>query len=364
MLPINKVLIRIIVTEFYKQNLGLFLFVFFIMFGMVEGSQLIYYHLSLITGVIQSTAFFSLVLTLWLVYAIKSAQFVTSQLAKPQHSFLFVLTSLPKFAQVFAFALVHVLIHTPVLLYAIAIATVAFDQGQWLLSTEVIVFNLLLCGILCLISVHKLNHPSAFSNVTFFKLPRFIKKSLAWFYAAFLLNELKVITTVTKLFSYFAVYGFLQISVDHYENRIALMGLLVGLTGHAVLIFELRKWEDSYLHFLKNLPFSPITRYLTMVIIFSLLLLPELFLLLTHHVKLIDLIGSLLFSISFLLLLFAMVHHLKMDMDKYIQYLLILFLISFGIVLFKLYWVLILLYLFTSFSWYKKYFYTYESLRL
>ncbi len=364
MLPINKVLIRIIVTEFYKQNLGLFLFVFFIMFGMVEGSQLIYYHLSLITGVIQSTAFFSLVLMLWLIYAIKSAQFVTSQLAKPQHSFLFVLTSLPKLFQVFAFALVHVLIHTPVLLYAIAIATVAFDQGQWLIGMEVIVFNLLLCGILSLVSVHKLNHPSAFSNVTFFKLPRFIKKSLGWFYAAFLLNELKVITTVTKLFSYFAVYGFLQINVDHYENRIALMGLLVGVTAHAVVLFELRKWEDSYLLFLKNLPFSPITRYLTMIIIFSLLLLPELFLLITHHVKLIDLIGSLLFSISFLLLLFAMVHHLKMDMDKYIQYLLILFLISFGIVLFKLSWVLILLYLFTSFSWHKKYFYTYESLRL
>jgi len=364
MLPINKVLIRIIVTEFYKQNLGLFLFVFFVMFGMVEGSQLIYYHLSLITGVIQSTTFFSLVLALWLIYAIKSVQFVTSQLGKPQYSFLFVLTSLPKFAQVFAFALVHVLIHTPVLLYAFAIVTVAFDYGQWLIGTEVIVFNLLLCGILSLASVHKLNHPNAFSNVIFFKLPRFIKKSLAWFYAAFLLNELKVITIVTKLFSYFAVYGFLQIKVDHYENRIALMGLLVGVTAHAVVLFELRKWEDSYLLFLKNLPFSPITRYLTMVIIFSFLLLPELFLLITHHVKLIDLIGSLLFSISFLLLLFAMVHHLKMDMDKYIQYLLILFLVSFGMVLFKLYWILILLYLFTSFSWYKKYFYTYESLRL
>ena len=364
MFPISKVLVRILVVEFYTRNAGQFLFIFFIMFGMVEGSQLLNYHLSLIIGVINSTLFYLGVLAVWLLYGIKSLQFVTSQLAKPEHSFFYALASLPPATQVLLFFIVHLLIQQPVWIYALAIVGVAFAQHNWFIGTEILVFNITLCFLLSIITVYKLNNPSSNAYTSFLKTPSFLKQSLAWFYGAFILNELKIILLVTKLFSYFALYGFLQIRVDHYENRIALMGLLVGLAANSVLIFELRKWEDSYLLFIKNLPLTSVKRYLTMATVFALLLLPELFLLITHNIQFMDILGNLLFSISFQLLLFALVHHLKMDMDKYIQYLLIIFLGSFGLILFKLYIPVTIASLFCSYFLYQKYFYTYEAQRL
>jgi hypothetical protein len=331
---------------------------------MVEGSQLLNYHLSLIIGVINSTLFFLGVLAVWLLYGIKSLQFVTSQIAKPENSFFYAVASLPHHTQVLLFFIVHLLIHEPVWLYALAIVGVAFTYHNWIIGMEILVFNITLCFMLSIITVYKLNNPSSYAYSNFFKTPSFLKQSLTWFYGAFILNELKIILLVTKLFSYFALYGFLQIRVDHYENRIALMGLLVGVTAHAVVIFEMRKWEDNYLLFIKNLPLTIVKRYLTMATVLALLLLPELFLLITHNVQFIDIIVNVLFSISFQLLLFSLVHHLKMDMDKYIQYLLLIFLGSFGLILFKLYILDTIACFFCSYFLYKKYFYTYESQRL
>jgi uncharacterized membrane protein YidH (DUF202 family) len=158
--------------------------------------------------------------------------------------------------------------------------------------------------------------------------------------------------------------GFFQIPLDHYENRIALMGLLIGITAHAVLIFEIRKWEDSYMSFTKNLPLTVAKRYIVLAFVYLVLIAPELFLLIMNKVHLLDLIGTIVFGVGLLLFLQSLLYRLSMDMDKYIQYVLIVFLLSFALLLFKLYLILVLIYLIVSFQWYKKYFYTYESFRL
>ncbi len=364
MFSISKVLNRVIVAQFYQQNAGLFLFIFFAMFGMVEGSQLINYHVSLITGIIQSTAFLLIVFCVWILYTAKGVQFVISTLGKPQNSFLYTITSLTRIKQFSYLFLTHTLVHIPVGLYSLAIVWVALKQGQPMIAMIILVFNFLLCLLASLVSVYKLNNPSSF-HISFFakiKFPR--KKTLTWFYFTYILNDAKLTFTITKLFSYFALFGFFQIPLDHYENRIPLMGLLIGAASHAVLIFEIRKWEDSYLSFTKNLPLSFAKRYFTIAIVYLVLLVPELLLMIVNHVHMTDLIGVIMFGVGFLLFLHSLLYHLNMDMDKYIQYVLIVFLLSFAMLLFKLYFILILVYLIISFQWYKRYLYSFESLRL
>jgi hypothetical protein len=203
MFSISKILVRVLVVEFYTQNLGLFLFIFFVMFGMVEGSQLVNYHLSLITGIIQSTAFLIAVLCVWVIYGIKSLQFISSQITKPQNAFLYVLGSLPRSSQQLLLFFIHLFVHAPVLLYVTAIAGVAFHLNKWLIGFEVIVFNLLLCFALSLFSWQKINNPISLKYSKVLKSPKFLRKHLAWFYGAFLFNDLKIMIAVTKLFSYF-----------------------------------------------------------------------------------------------------------------------------------------------------------------
>ncbi len=89
MLSLIRTINKVIVSKFYEQNAGFFLFVFFLMFGIVESSQLVSYHLSLIAGIIESTVFLAVVCTGWLIYMAKCLQFVLSRLDLPENEFLF-----------------------------------------------------------------------------------------------------------------------------------------------------------------------------------------------------------------------------------------------------------------------------------
>ncbi len=331
---------------------------------MVEGSQLVSYHLSLMTGIIQSTSFLLIVFSVWFVYSVKSSQFVISSFAWPQNSFLFTLTCLPRSHQIGYLLFTHGFIHLPVWAYALVTSLVAFKQGNLLIGIFLLSFNFLLCFTMSVISVFQLNNPSSLYRSPLFHIQFPKKKTLTWFYLSFIMNDLKLITMVTKLFSYLAVVGFFQIPLDHYENRIPFMGFLLGLTAHAILIFEIRKWEDSYLTFTKNLPLSSIKRYLVLALVYTLLIIPEIFLMIVNKVHVVDLFAVIIFGMAYLLFIHSSLYHLNMNMDRYIQFISITFLISFTLILFTLSWFLVFIYATVSISWYKKYFYSFESLRL
>jgi hypothetical protein len=364
MFPISDVLTRVLVAQFYKQNSGLLLFIFFVMFGMVEGSQLVSYHLSLMTGIVQSPTFLALVLLLWLVYAVKSALFVGAQLSKPQNTFLYALAALPRASQLVNLFAPHLLIHLPVWFYAMATSFVAINQGKPTIALLIIAFNISVCMAMSWVSVRKLNHPGSFSASLFsgIKLP--FRKPLFWFYLGFIMSDALLILIITKLFSYFVLLGFFQIPLDHYENRIPLMGLPVGIVAHAVLVYEIRKWEDNYLSFARNLPIKLSDRYFALALVYLLLITPEILLLITNHVHLIDCVGTIAFGVGLLLFFHPLLYHLNMNMDRYIQYVLITFLLSFALILFKLSWLLVPVYIAISLRMYKKYFYSFEAMKL
>jgi len=364
MFPISKVLNHVVVAQFYKQNNGLLLFIFFIMFGMVEGSQLVYYHLSLMTGIVQSTAFLLLVLAIWFVYAVKSSQFVVTQLAKPQNAFLNTLTAVPRATQLGNLLVAHLLIHLPVWLYATATSFVAISQGKPAIGISILAYNLLLCLAVSFVSIRKLNHPTSFNISLFSRIKLPFKKPVFWFYLGYIFNDAMLTFIVTKLFSYLALFGFLQIPLDHYENRVPMMGFLVGVAAHAVLIYEIRKWEDNYLSFFKNLPIKMSTRFFALAAMYTLLVTSEIFLLITSHVHLLDIVRTAALGIGLLLFFHTVLYRLRMNMDRYIQYLLITFLLSFALILFELSGLLTLIYFAFSFHWYKRYFYSFEAMKL
>jgi hypothetical protein len=301
----------------------------------------------------------------WLLYAVKAMQFVSSAIDKPQNSFLYTIASLPKKTQLLAFFFIHLFLHIPVWLYVVITSLVAVNYDKIGIGVLLLSYNFALCTAISFFSMHKLNSPGERPSVTLSSWFSFVrKKTLVWFYFMFLSSDLKLIAIITKLFSYLALFGFLQIQVDHYENRIPFMGLLIGLTSHAVLIFEVRSWEDSYLTFVKNLPIPLAKRYLTLLILYTILLVPEVYLVASLNIQFSDIVLFVAFGSSFLLFLHTLLYRLGMDMDKYIQQILIAFLLSFALALFNLIWLLILIYLVFSSFWYSKYYYSFETLKL
>src|SRR5438067_4122637 len=93
---VTKILTRVIGVQFYQRHAGLFLFIFILMFGVVHGEELWYYHLSLMYALLGSTIFMAVVASLWFLYAMKCAQFTLKILSDPQQQFLYVVSGLPK----------------------------------------------------------------------------------------------------------------------------------------------------------------------------------------------------------------------------------------------------------------------------
>lgn len=337
MFSVITVLTRVVVAKFYERNAGLLFFVFFLMFGIVESTQIISYHQALIYATLTSRIFLLLVCGVWLLYLVKCIQFFLAQLTKPENTFLFELGGLSFIKRFWVVALTILLIYEPVLIYSLFIIALGTYSKFFTATTLVVIFHL--TGIVgaALILSYQLNHPH--KQLKFLILPSIQwpwVKPLPLFYINQLTSQLPTVLFFTKSFSVFAIYGFFQIPLDHYDNRIALMGFLFGLVAHLVIVFELRKFEESNLLFLRSLPIQNWNRFRELAVVYLLLLLPEAAMLYSNHILLLDVVGIYLFGTGFLLLLHCRLF-IELNNDKHLQWTLGLFLISFMLVLCKIY---------------------------
>ncbi len=114
------------------------------------------------------------------------------------------------------------------------------------------------------------------------------------------------------------------------------MGILFGVASHAVIVFEFRQFEETHLIFLRNLPISLAYRFVQLALVYFLILLPESCLLIANHINLFTVFGIHLFATGLLVLSHCRLY-IELNNDKHIQFILWLFLISFMLVLFKVY---------------------------
>ncbi|MBI3218714.1 MAG: hypothetical protein HYZ44_04325 [Bacteroidetes bacterium] len=361
MLSVTKVLGKVLVARFYERNAGLFFVVFYLMFGIVESSQIVSYHQSLIYATLTSAIFQLMVFGVWLLYSLKCIQFIAEQLRQPQNQFVFQL-ALINHSQLFSQSLqLILLLHLPVLAYTTFIIALGFQSQNYISVASIIIFQ----AALYLASARWLVYRIQAQHLFRFKLdlPRITwkwPKPLPLFYLGHLTTQLPTVFFFAKVASLLCIFGFLQIPVDHYEVRVATLGLLFGLASHSVVVFELRKMEERFLLFMRTLPISLLNRFLYLAITYTILLIPEIIMLAINHVHVIDLAGIYLFAIGFLLLCHT---HLlkKLDNEKYLQWMLGFFLISFMLVLFKIYWVELIVLWLLGYRYFKKYYYQFEA---
>jgi hypothetical protein len=139
------------------------------------------------------------------------------------------------------------------------------------------------------------------------------------------------------------------------------MGLLFGLMAHSVIIFESRRWEETYLTFARGLPIPMIKRFLFLSLFFGVLLMPELVLLAINKIVWYDLLLITLFAVFYLVYQHTRLYRGSFTIDGHTTFTFGLCLVSFMLVLFKLYWLEAFALGSIGFYQYKRDFYNFEA---
>lgn len=270
-----RILQKVLVNYFYKTNAGLFLFGFFILFGLPYSP--LAFHVSLITGIIRSPVFLAIVLLIWFIYNLKCIDYMLKQLHNARQLFLFCFHNLSIRKNYLYMLYVQALIFMPVLLYASVIVFFALRKQQYLCAVEVILFNTIIITASAYIYFKAIIKDGLFRKMI--ALPGFninLPKPLFLIPLYFLWIDRKQMLLVTKLFSLLFLYSFFRLyEPERYDIRPMQLCLLLTCASHSAIIFEIRTFEEEYMTFSKNLPLTTVSRFLIMAGMYCCLLLPE-----------------------------------------------------------------------------------------
>jgi hypothetical protein len=280
MTPAQTILLKTLVKPYYRQNGGLFIFVYFILIvavGRANEAGLLEYHYALIRGMLTNPVIFILVLVAWLFFAGKCQQFVERTLRNEEFSFLSLL-SLLNAKRVYGLLLqLQFIIFLPVTLYVLVIIGVGFHQ-HWYGPVMLVIFYI---SGTCFTSagwyLYLLQNPGTSRYFLRWRVSSVFPVKYYWsFFLNFIMTKRKLFVLAIKLYSCGTLYLMLlnRSPVDHDLSMVFLF-FSFGLLGHGVLIHQFREIEETRLAFYRSLPVSLLGRWVQYAWLYFLLFIPE-----------------------------------------------------------------------------------------
>lgn len=341
--PLSNILLKVFATGFYRTHAGIFFFLLFVMFGMVEPSQILGYHVTLMLAFISSPLMMAVVFAVWLVYTFKCWHYVAGQVFALQQQFLFYSSSSYSKAKQFnSWFILQAYIGLPVLVYAAISLGVAVKHQFFLQATVIFAYLVFLTAVSALFYRRLINQLiDGSTQSAILKLTRHWQKPYFSLYVYHVADQLKLKYLITKVLSYLIITGvFLMFADVSHDLRVAGIALLAIAVSHSVLIFEQRQFEETFLVFSRNLPYSRLKLFLSFLGVYMALLFPEAIWLFVRFSPLMA-TGLLAFGLSLTILFHSVLYKIGLDMEKYLTWVLGLFMILFWVVMFGLIWLLI-----------------------
>ncbi|QEM10407.1 hypothetical protein [Mucilaginibacter rubeus] len=343
MKPLTNILLKIFAGGFFRVHAGILLFVFLAMVGVVPPQYLIGYHKTLMLAMDSSSAVMAIVFVIWLIYAIKSWHYVSGQIfAAEQHFLFYSSNSLSKQKQLKSWFWAQAAILSPIIVYAFITIGVGFANHYYVLPVCIFLYLLILSYLSAVIYVKQINRLIDGNNQSLLlKLSSKWHKPYFSLYIYHLFDKRKVPYLITKGLSWLIITGVFYVFADvKTDVRVAGIAILAVVTAHIVLIFEERKFEENALSFSRNLPYSRKRRFLNFIGVYFVLLLPESIWLFSRFNPLMA-IELLFLALSVAMLFHGLLYWFGLNMDKYLQWILGLFIVLFWIIMFKLLWILV-----------------------
>ena len=332
----NHTVNKILLSAYYRQNAGFFLFLFVVFFGIVAPSQQLAYHYALFQGMLAAPAFLFVVGVAWLLYAGKVFRFVTRVIDSREGLLLYQLKSLPPRRCYGVLLKVQSVAFLPVSAYALAIAGVAAYEGAWTSAVLVPAYVALICGLSAAGYYRRLAHPGAVRG----GLLRQRRPQRAPYWSIllrYLFDDNLGLLTAIKIFGCLLLYLLLrqQTPVD-YDLRMPYFVYSVALFGHGILLFRCRRLEETRLICYRALPVSLRKRFGQYCLFYFLLLLPEMLVLgwlTADPIRFIDTLELILSGYSLLVLLNSCLFVIALKTGDFLKLCLVIFGILYGCVL-------------------------------
>jgi hypothetical protein len=279
MSTILHLMIKALVAPFYKNHAGLLFFVFFLMFGIVESTQIVFYHQSLIYGMLSSGIFLLMVLMIWLLYQLKSLHFLLKTSSEDSYLFLHHLAELPAGKSFLCYFVISFLTFLPVFVYTIAIYGIGIQHRFYDSMVIVFIFQFALWLMNAGVLNYTIRNQHIPSRVTLPTLSLPYQRTQIGIYAGYLFKEEKSAVMLSKLFSLTLIYLVKETLEAGDDFRIIAITWLFALLSHTYLINKLKVFEDQSLSWMRSLPISPAQTFMTHFFLYGLLMVPELLLL-------------------------------------------------------------------------------------
>lgn len=354
---------KIFTARFYAQNTGFFLLLFYLLFGVVDGAQLLSYHYSLMMGFITNPDFLLIALLAWLLYNVKCTAYVLKTLSARENNFLYSTIGLLEGTRKWrTWCRIHISLYAPVLLYSSIAFVTAFLQHYYVAAIVIFSFTMLMTFLSLWAYDHKVKHPGVLPFFVKWQqwLNRLFHKPLLFFYLYELANNNAKALVITKVASALVLICTFSMMGEAYDERVILLGLIVCMLTHSVLVFNHRRFDDLYLSLLPQLPVPLWKRYLQLCAAYLLLLLPEYILLLIKAGP-AHLLLFVVCSVSLLLIWRSLLYFPRLDQDKYFRWVFIISVVTLFLVLAHYYWYAVILLQAPAFCIFYYRYYRYEA---
>ena len=350
--PLTNILMKIFGAGFYRMHSGMLVFLFgtvisYCFFINTLGSVPLWafteWNLVITLSVVSNPLILCIYFLVCLGYAVKSCQYIIGQLGLNSNEFLYYSTSsFSKVQQFKSWLLVQFNIMLPLWIYTLFAAIIGFVFGYHVFSVCIIIYLLLLNGFSALFYVRLLNRLTDVNKQTFIRRWTFRwSKPLFTLFTYHVFDQLKVTYFITKIVSWIFILGIFSLFAG-LRTDLMIPGcvMLILVTSHSILIYNEYRFNETYLYFIHNFPYSRMQLFAGFSLNYIILMLPELLWFITTY-TLVQSVSLILLGASIVLLIRSLMYWFGLDMKRFLFFVFILFNVFFLIILYHVIWVLI-----------------------
>lgn len=286
-LPLTRILLKLFAVDFYRVHAGLLALLFstvicYCIFIIplnethLAPAQRIVESLIFTLSLLSSPVMMTVVFIVWFIYTFKSWQYIQRQLQLESNLFIFYSsTSFSKVKQFQSWVVVQTVILLPAIGYALVALVVGVIFGYYIAPFIVMGYIFLLVLLSAWMYTRRVSQQVNIKPGFIFQVSRNWKKPSFSLFLYHVADQLRLMYLVTKTMSLLSMASLFYFFTDIYGLRAAAIIMLLVCLAHAVLAFREYRFNQIYLGFIRNFPVSRAQLYINLVLLYTILLLPE-----------------------------------------------------------------------------------------
>lgn len=280
----SRILIKTLATQFYRINSGLFLTVFLLLFGIVNGKDCLNMHYAIMQEIVNNSVAAIVAIFITTLYTLKCIQFSKQQITHPRNRFLLELRTLTNNQLLQLSLAVAGIMLAPFIVYGLTASIVSFAHAHYTSACLIVlilgIFTWLLAKTISLSISHpdkQIYEAKSKGNTKHFSLFTIMLR--------FSLHNAKGKLIGLKVVAILLLQAMIMANSERMSREAICVLMMFIIAAHALLPFYYQRFIDTKLHFIRNLPFSPTKIYGMLIFSYAIILLPELLFLLANGYK-------------------------------------------------------------------------------